>query len=103
MISLFSNFRLQFNNARNAVRQIKDGEWIPRYNSIDREHYSAYRNGHKLWLANGAFFCEIDEVNEFRCKPAFGLIFRHYVWWAAARELKRQADSALKEKQTPIL
>lgn len=102
MISLFSNFRLQFTNARKAVRQIKEGEWAPGYFGDDG-CYTAYRNGHRLWIGSGAFFCDVDAVNDVKCRPAFGLIFRHYVWWAAARGLKRQADSGWKEKHTPIL
>jgi len=75
-------------NTKLVIRQIRNGEWIPRVNGCDGEIYSASRNGHKLWLANGAFFCEVVEVDGVKCKKAFGLILRHVVWWAGARKLR---------------
>jgi hypothetical protein len=76
----------KFQRARLVIQQIKNGEWIPRYNDIDSGHLTAHRNGVELWIGNGAWFCDIKETN------AFGYVFRHYVWWAAARKLKRDAD-----------
>ena len=82
------NFIRYLKNTKLVIIQIKRGEWVARVNGIDGLIYSAHRNGHKLWLANGAFFCEIVEVDEVKCKKAFGLILRHVVWWAGARKLR---------------
>jgi len=68
---------------------------------IDGVIYTARRENYRLWLANGPFFCEIDEFNEEKCKPAFGFIWRHYVWWAAARRLKSAAE--YRKAHTPVL
>jgi len=75
-------------NTKLVLRQIRNGEWIPHVNGCDGKIYSAHRNKHRLWLANGPFFCEIDEVDRVRCKKAFGTILRHVVWWAGARKLR---------------
>lgn len=104
MIPFVSDFIAHFKNARSCIKQIRDGEWIPRFNNIDKQHYTAHRGEYRLWLANGSFFCEIDEFKGERCLPAFGLFFRHYVWFAAARRLKIEADSGHPGKRHhPIL
>lgn len=75
-------------NTKLVIGQIRNGEWIPRINGCDGQIYSAHRNRHKLWLANGPFFCEVIEIDGVRCKKAFGIILRHVVWWAGARKLR---------------
>lgn len=82
------SFLKQYANARKAIAQIQAGEWTPCYNPLNKEHLTAYRAGLELWIGNGAWFCEIEGGRYF------GLIWRHYVWWAAARRMKRDADSA---------
>lgn len=77
---------LKLRNALTAIRQIRAGEWVPRYNPISNCHLTAHRNGMELWLGNGAFFCEITPG----CY--FGLVWRHLVWWAAAKRLRDTAD-----------
>lgn len=79
------NFIQQFRNAKTCIAQIRRGEWVPEYNIYSRKHLTARRKGLELWLGNGAFFCDIDNT-------CFGLIWRHLVWWAAARKLRRDAD-----------
>lgn len=91
-----SGFILKFKNAKAVVRQIQSGEWDAIVNVIGGEIYTAERNGYRLWLANGPFFCEIDEFNGEKCAPAFGLVWRHYVWWMAARNIRLK-------KHVPIL
>ena len=104
MIPFVSDFITHFNNARACVKQIKNGEWVPEYNPISRTHHTASRNGYRLWLSNGPFFCEVDEFEGERCSYAFGWLFRHYVWFAAARSLKIKADSSSKgAKHHPLL
>lgn len=101
MIPIVLNFITHFKNAKKCVKQIKDGEWNPRINTIDGKAYAAYRDGYRLWIGNGPFFCEIDEFNGKECHPAFGFIFRNYVWFAAARSLKRKAEHGIKHR--PLL
>jgi hypothetical protein len=76
----------KFQRSRLVIQQIKNGEWIPEYNNISGDHLTAHRNGVELWIGNGACFCDIEQAN------VFGYVFRHYVWWAAARKLKKYAD-----------
>jgi len=91
---MIKDFLIKYGNARKVVAQIKRGEWIPEYNEYDDSHITAYCGEYELWIGSGGFFCEITEISGKRCRPAFGLFWRHYVWWAAARKLKAKADSA---------
>lgn len=83
---------IHFKNARKVVSQIRSGEWDAGVCLIDGEVYGTRLNGYKLWLANGPFFCDIKWYQYENCQPAFGLLFRHYVWWAAARKLKKRFE-----------
>ena len=91
------DFITRFKNARKVIQQIRSGEWVPRFNSFSCEHLTAKRDGLELWLGNGSFFCEI------RDKDCFGLFWRHYVWWSAARKLKADADNLQKKKSLLVL
>lgn len=104
MKNFFSGVLLRFNNARSAIRQIRRGEWKVETGRINDPIYAATRCGYRLWLANGAFFCDVTDFNGGKCKPAFGLLWRHYVWFAAARKLKKRAERERRtHKHTPIL
>lgn len=91
MKTFLRNFLQRYRNARLAVQQIRAGEWKPRYNSICDEYVTAERNGMELWLGNGALSCEIRGGQG----KYFGWFWRHYVWWAAARRLKVDADNGI--------
>ncbi len=103
MTPFISNFALRFRNAKAVIRQIKDDEWKVRENGIDGIHYSARRGEFILWLANGAFFCDLQDADSRKDRNAFGLIWRHWVWWAAARKLKREADAKSIRSSIPRL
>ena len=94
---MFYKFMTEYRNARTAINQIRRGEWKPIYNTTCRDHIHAERNGLELWLGNGPLFCEI------RRGKYFGYFWRHYVWWAAARKLKRDADRAVPPLALKIL
>ena len=83
-----NHFIQRYKNARTAVAQIRSGEWVPRYNPLSRAHLTADSKGLELWIGNGAWFCEIRGGE----RTYFGLFWRHYVWWAAARKLKADAE-----------
>lgn len=83
------NFVQRFRNAQKVIEQIKRGEWMPIWNPYSIKHLTAYRDGLELWLGNGSFFCDICDA---RLNNYFGLFWRHYVWFAAARKLRRSAD-----------
>lgn len=89
------NFR-PFRNARKAIQQIKEGKWVPRWNDLDKTCLTAEQGNLTLWLGNGPFFCDINNANYF------GLLWRHWVWWAAARQLKRSCELRNKPK-LPVL
>ena len=86
-------FMKRYANAKKAIAQIRAGEWDPHYNPLSRAHLTANRNGLELWIGNGAWFCEIRGGTG----NYFGLFWRHYVWWAAARQMKSRADKAYRE------
>ena len=83
---------IHFKNAKKVVSQIRSGEWDAGTYSIDGEVFVSRLNGYELWLANGPFFCDIKKYRHEVCQPAFGLLFRHYVWWSAARKLKKRFE-----------
>ena len=83
-------FMLHYRNAKKAIEQIRNGEWTPRYNSVSHEYLTAHKGNLELWLGNGTWLCEITY-------NYFGLFWRHYVWFAAARKLKLDADRSLIE------
>lgn len=91
-----------YRNACRAVEQIRNGEWVPKYNCLRKKHLTAHRGDLELWLGNGPFFCAITQYGQ----PEYlGFFWRHYVYWAAARKLKRDADRAVKRARppTPVL
>lgn len=90
------DFIQRHRNAREAIAQIRRGEWTPHYNKSCGEHLAASRGTLELWIGNGAWFCEIHgEQSNY-----FGLVWRHWVWWAAARGLKASAE---REFGVPVL
>lgn len=86
-----SLFMTRYRNAKKVVGQIRRGEWWPRFNPYTHCHLVATRGGLELWIGNGPFFCDIRIDGQ----PAFGLVWRHYVWWAAARDMVIAADSSV--------
>ncbi|MFP1844429.1 hypothetical protein ACLEDU_02480 [Lonsdalea quercina] len=94
----FSNFALRFRNARKVIKQIRSGEWSS--TGIDSGNvYSACRDGREIWLSNGAFFCDlVDPSDRTTSLMAFGLVWRHWVWWAAARKLKGDIERKNRDK-----
>jgi len=88
----------KFKNAKIVIQQLRNGEWEFRYNSLCGHCCTADREGRELWVSNGAWFVDVDDSN------AFGLIFRHWIWWAAARKARYQADKRLRpESNVPKL
>jgi len=102
--NFISNFSLRFRNAKKVINQIKAGEWVPVIDEKSNIYYAAHTDGHMLWLANGAYFCDLRHPDSLVDLKAFGLIFRHWVWWAAARNLKAEAEKKILVKyKTPHL
>lgn len=95
---MFKDFIQRYHNAKKVVAQINAGLWKPETNSIAGKHYTAIGpNNAELWIT-GPFYITI-----YRSNPCpFGLFWRHYVWWFAARKLKNDADNSTKRK-IPIL
>lgn len=89
------SFKQHYLNAKTCIAQIKRGEWIPNWNPLHNAYLAAYRGGMRLWIANGSFFTDIDDKNYF------GLLFRHWVWFAA-RPLRRTPGPGT-TTQTPVL
>lgn len=91
-------FMQRYRNAKKCIAQIRAGEWVPHYNTPDKSHLTANRGNLELWIGNGGFFVEIMPCDV--CY--FGLFWRHYVWWAAARKLKRDADKQARAKHDAV-
>jgi hypothetical protein len=87
------NFIQRFKNAKTVIRQIKAREWRAHYNPLSRRHLTAHNGTLQLWIGNGAWFCEIDGGSG----NYFGLVWRHYVWWLAAKKLTNDADKQIVE------
>lgn len=87
----------RWKNSRAVIGQIRAGEWVPLWNRLDCSYITAERDGKALWLGNGPFFCDVSNLN------AFGLLLRHYVWYAAARKLVKDATKKRNHKGTPVL
>ncbi len=87
----------KFKNAKAVIKQLKDGEWKFRYNVLSGKCLTADRGDDELWVGDGASFTDVNESN------AFGLVFRHWVWWAAARGATKAANKAAIEDRTPKL
>jgi hypothetical protein len=85
----YAIFRRYHWNARTVIRQIRAGEWEFRYNQAASDCFVATRNGREIWVGNGGCFCDLRSG-----PPAFGLIFRHWVWHAAARKARNSAKAA---------
>jgi hypothetical protein len=98
-----NEFLLQYRNAKKAIKQIRAGEWVPEYNPYSREHLTACRGDLELWIENGAFSCEARDRNYVLKNKYFGLFWRHYVWWAAARKMKCDAEIAYEKANNKIL
>lgn len=82
-INRFMKYRA---NAIKCVETFRSGEWKPYM--IEDKCFAAIRrsDGKELWLANGAWCCDI------RDECYFGYIWRHYVWWMAGRKFVRDAE-----------
>jgi hypothetical protein len=91
-VQQLNDFITRYRNAKKAIQQIKNGEWEPIYNSLAKAHLTAVKGELELWLSNGSFFCEIEGGS-----PYFGLFWRHWVYFAASRKLKKDADRKMKE------
>lgn len=96
------NTKIRWANSRKVVGEIKRGEWECE-RVIDGIVYKIQRksDGLILWVANGPFFLAKDHGFAKR-NNIFGYIFRHYVWWAAARKLKKNKEFFKGEKVDKI-
>jgi hypothetical protein len=79
----------QYRNAMTIIEQMKCGEWVFEGHYIHSAGgkffrcFDASRHGERLWVANGGFFCEIED------KPWELGIFGHLVWHFGAKQAKR--------------
>lgn len=76
----------QWKNAKKTVKELKKGEWKFNYSGVNAVAYTAERGDLTLWFGLGGFFTDIQKNDEGI--NAFGLFFRHYVWWHVAKKLK---------------
>lgn len=73
------SWKIKYNNAKKVIAQIKNGEWVhldsprtlihPKYPDV------------VLWVYNGGFFTDILDKSSYKDRNAFGLVFRHWVYY----------------------
>ena len=89
---------IKWKNARAVIRQLRNNEWDFRCNSISDDFLTATRKGRELWIGTqGAWFLDVDKSN------AFGLLLRHYVYWAAAYWKQKECRKKKWLRKTPKL
>jgi len=96
------NFIKRYKNAIAVTKQLKQGEWkFPDSVSVRPNGlpFALCRGDYDLWIANGSFYCDIQESKTSADTNAFGLIFRHYVWWFGVRPYIKK----LREEMIPTL
>lgn len=89
-----------YQRAKLVVSQIKGGEWRGRYNSISMDVLTIERKGVEIWVGNLSFNCEVYRPNAIR--NGFGLIWRHWVWFAAQSERKRAIKEVCNKDKTNL-
>jgi hypothetical protein len=92
--NFWTNFITRYKNAKTVIQQLKNNEWEFKYNSLSGHCLTTHRDGLKLWVGNGSWFCEI----EIESSNSFGLFWRHYVWLFAAASKTAEADNKYKIK-----
>lgn len=91
-----TEFIQHYRNAKVCIAQMRRGEWLPRWNPISHTYITAWRSGHELWIGSGGWFVQIDGTDYF------GLLFRHWVWWAGARRLHSTKPPKPEPKLIPV-
>ena len=93
-------FSTRLRNANAVIRQLRECEWEFVFNPLTGDCLDARRGDDYLWVGNGAFSCEVCRPHGQALEPrVFGLLLRHYVWWAAARSATKKAN---KEKKANL-
>jgi len=92
---MFEKIKRQWKNSNAIIKQLNNDEWKFIYNPLTRGCCDAEKDGLVLWVSNGAWFCEIQRQYPL----PIGLIFRHYVWWMAARKKTRQANRKFRKEK----
>lgn len=72
-----------YQRAKKVIQQFKNNEWKFQYNKHSREALTADRGSLVMWCGNGGFFTNIRND-----KNTFGMILRHWVYWAGIRPKK---------------
>jgi hypothetical protein len=76
-----------------VIKEIKNGEWIPHWNSFGNDYTTAYKKrtkpytGPELWLGNGPLFCDVADACDSRNLKIKNVFYRSLIWWCAARKL----------------
>jgi hypothetical protein len=79
-------FSLRLKLANTVIEQVKAGEWKPEENRFQTQVYNLMRNGQNMWIANGAWFLNVDG------EDLFGDILKHYVWHKAVKQAAKDAN-----------
>lgn len=91
----------QYRNAMTIIEQMKRGEWAFKGQyvcSSDRTVtcYWAERNGVRIWVASGGFFCKVED------KPWELGIFGHLVWHFGAKQAKRTLECKMRRRPSDM-
>ncbi len=72
--------------AMKTIEQLKNNEWVFRWNLKSESALTCTRKGMKIWCGNGGFFTDIYDLNYF------GYFWRHIVWWKGVRPKKKEFE-----------
>lgn len=91
----------QFKNAMAIIRQIKADEWEFKgfYEYEFKANFTCFtaeRKNVELWVANGAFFCQINN------KPWELGIFGVLVWFCGAAKRKKALEKKMHRKPSDL-
>lgn len=90
----------RWENARAVVQQLKNGGWNFEYCEEYDDIFAATREPMRLWVCNGGWFCDISIG--FKNTNAFGLIFRHYVYWFGVFPIRKKLLKEHRNKKKVI-
>jgi hypothetical protein len=91
----------QLRNAITIIKQIRKGEWkFEGHFRFDNEPeftcFTAHRNDIELWVASGAWNCEI------RGRPWELGVFGHLVWHFGAKQNVRRLERRMKRRPSDL-
>ena len=84
---MFDNSMVYLANALKVIKEVNNGEWEPESFHGGCLYIIERKDGKKIWVANGPWFCDGRNGDKY-----FGFLFRHLVWWGAIKWYKAKVE-----------